>query len=141
MIPDLSAVWVIAVVLTLSVVLDRLLFRPLLRVMREREQAIRSARELAEASAAKAKVAAEEFEARTLAARSEVDAQIDAMRRQALERRGELIEKTRQEAEAAVAEATARIRSQAEDARARLEREADELADAVVERVLGHKAS
>ncbi len=109
--------------------------------MREREQAIRSAREMAEAAAAKAKAAAEEFEARTLAARTEVDQQIDAMRRQALEVRSELIEKTRQEAEAAVAEATAYIRSQAEDARARLECEATDLADAVVERVLGRKVS
>ena len=36
--------------LILSVLLDRLLLRPLTRVMREREGAIRSARELAESS-------------------------------------------------------------------------------------------
>jgi F-type H+-transporting ATPase subunit b len=141
MIPDLSVVWVVGFVLTLSVVLDRLLFRPLLRIMREREQAIRSARELAEDATAKAKAATAEFEAKTLAARTDVDRQIDAMRREALDRRSELIEQTRQEADTAVAEATARIRAQVDEARARLEREAGGLADAVVERVLGRKVS
>ena len=48
MIPDLSVVWVIVFVLTLAVILDRLLLRPVTRVMQEREGAIRSARELAE---------------------------------------------------------------------------------------------
>ena len=51
------------------------------------------------------------------------------------------IEQTRQEADTAVAEATARIRAQVDEARARLEREAGGLADAVVERVLGRKVS
>jgi len=140
-IPDLSVVWVLALKHTLSIVLDRVLFRPLLRVMREREQAIQSARELAEAAAAKAAAATAEFEARTRAARADVDRQMEAMRREALERRTELIDQTRREADAAVAEATVRIRAQAEDARARLERDAGDLADAVVERVLGRKVS
>ena len=48
MIPDLSVVWVIVFVLVLSVLLDRLLLRPVTRVVSEREGAIRSARELAE---------------------------------------------------------------------------------------------
>ena len=47
MLPDLSVVWVIFFVLLLTVVLERLLFTPLLRVMEERQRAIRSARELA----------------------------------------------------------------------------------------------
>ena len=44
---DLSVAWVIAFVLLLSVVLNRLLLRPVTRVMSEREGAIRSARERA----------------------------------------------------------------------------------------------
>jgi F-type H+-transporting ATPase subunit b len=141
MIPDLSVLWVVALVLTLSLVLDRVLFQPLLRTLRQREQAIRSARELADAATARAAEATAAFEARTRAARGEIDQQIEVMRRQALERRSDLIEQTRREADAAVADATGRIRSQAEEARARLEREAGDLADAVVERVLGRKVS
>ena len=62
MIPDLSVIWVIALVLILSVLLDRLLLRPLTRVMQQRESAIRSARELAESSRVKAQAAADELE-------------------------------------------------------------------------------
>ena len=48
MLPDLSVVWVIGFVLVLSISLDRLLLRPVTRIMKERESAIGSARELAE---------------------------------------------------------------------------------------------
>ena len=41
MLPDLSVLWVIFFVLVLTVLLNRLLFKPLLRVMGEREHAIR----------------------------------------------------------------------------------------------------
>ena len=58
----LSVLWVIFFVLLLTVLLDRLLFKPVLRVMGEREQAIRSARELAERSANEARLASAEFE-------------------------------------------------------------------------------
>ena len=141
MIPDLSVLWVIAFVLILSVVLDRLMVRPLQRVMQERENAIGSARELAGASAARAQAATAEFEAKTLVARTDLYRQMDETRRQALDRRTELLEKTRQEAEAAIAEASTRIKAQADEARGRLEREADALAGAVVERVFGRKVS
>ena len=141
MIPDLSVLWVIVFVLILSVVVDRGLLRPLLRVMQAREQAVRSARELAEASAAKAKDGTAVVEAKTLAARTELYRQMDEMRKQALERRGELMEQTRREVEAAGADASASVKLQAKEARARLEREADALAAMVAERVLGRKVS
>lgn len=141
MIPDLSVIWVIVFVLFLSVVLDRLLFRPLVRVMDERERAIQSAREVADASAVRAQAALAELDAKRVEARGEVYRQMDEVRRQAGGRRSELIERTRAEAGAAIREATARIRAQADDASARLEREAEELAGAIAERVLGRKIS
>lgn len=141
MIPDLSVAWVIALVLTLSILLDRLLLRPLTRVMREREGAIRSARELAEASRSKAQVAGDEFDARTRAARAEVYHQMDEKRRAALDRRAELVAATRREIEQTVDEASDRLRAQAAAARQQIERDADALAAPIVERVLGRKAS
>jgi F-type H+-transporting ATPase subunit b len=141
LIPDLSVAWVIALVLTLSILLDRLLLRPLTRVMREREGAIRSARELAEASRSKAQVAADEFDARTRAARTEVYHQMDEKRRAALDRRAELVAATRREIEQTVHEASDRLRAQAAAARQQIERDADALAAPIVERVLGRKAS
>ena len=141
MIPDLSVLWVIALVLILSVLLDRLLLRPLTRVMQQRESAIRSARELAESSRVKAQAAADEFDVRTRAARNDIYRQMDEKRRAALERRAELVAGTRREIEHTVQEASDRLHRQAEAARQQIDRDADALASTIVERVLGRKAS
>jgi F0F1-type ATP synthase membrane subunit b/b' len=141
LIPDLSVVWVIALVLILSILLDRLLLRPLTQVMRERESAIHSARELAESSRAKAQAATEEFDARTRAARNDVYRQMEEKRRAALERRASLVADTQREIERTVHDATDRLRGQAAAARQQIDRDADTLAATIVERVLGRKAS
>lgn len=141
MIPDLSVAWVIGFVLVLSVVLDRLLLRPLTRVMSAREGAIRAARELAESSRARAQAATEELEAKTRAARAELYRQMDEKRRSALERRAVLVADTRREIEKSTTEATERLRTQAAAARGQLERDAGQLATTIVERVLGRRAS
>jgi F-type H+-transporting ATPase subunit b len=141
MIPDLSVVWVIVLVIALTVILDRLLLRPLTRVMAERDGAIQAARELAETSRVRAQAAADELDAKTRAARAEVYRQMDEHRRAALERRTTLLAETRLEVERSVHEATDRVRAQASAARDQLERDADALATTIVERVLGRKAS
>ena len=141
MIPDLSVVWIIVFVLLLSVILDRLLLRPVTQVMQQREGAIRSARELAESSRAKAQAAADEFESKTRAARADVYRQMDEKRRSALDRRAEIVAATRAEVEKTASEAAERIRTQAAAARTQIDRDADTLATTIVERVLGRKAS
>jgi len=139
--PDQSVFWVIGFVLLLTVLLDRLLLRPITRVTREREAMLRSARELADESRARAQAASDEFEAKTRAARAEVYRQMDDKRRAALAARTELLGDTRREVERTAADASARLSTQAEAARERLERDADALATTIVERVLGRKAS
>jgi F-type H+-transporting ATPase subunit b len=134
-------VWVIGFVLVLSVVLDRLLLRPVTRIMKARESAIGSARELAETSRARAQAAMDEFDAKTRAARAEVYRQMEENRRAALATRAELVAATRREVERSMGEATGRLRTQTAAARAQLERDADVLASSIVERVLGRKAS
>ena len=141
MIPDLSVLWVIVFVLMLTVLLDRLLLRPLTRVMNEREGAIRSARELGEAARAKAQAASDELEATTRAARSDLYRQMDEKRRSALDQRAALVAQTRAEIGRTVSDAAARVAAQAKAARVHLERDADALATTIVERVLGRKAS
>jgi len=141
LIPDLSVLWVIVFVLLLSMLLDRLLLRPLTRVMNEREGAVRAARELAESSRARAQAATDEFEARTRAARAEVYKMMDEKRRAALDRRAQVVSETRAELERSVSEATARVAAQAAAARQSLEHDSDALASSIVERVLGRKAS
>ncbi len=141
MIPDLSVVWIIAFVLLLSILLDRLLLRPVTRVMQQREGAIRSARDLAESSRTRAQAAADEFESKTRTARAEVYRHMEDKRRAALDRRAEILAATRGEVEKTTIEATERIRGQAAAARAQIDRDADTLATTIVERVLGRKAS
>ena len=141
MLPDLSVLWVIFFVLLLTVLLDRLLFKPVLRVMEERERAIRSARELAERSASEARLASAEFEKKTAEARTELYRQMDEMRRAAMSERAEIMSRTRAEAEAEIAAASAKLAAEAEEARRRLSAEADVLGAAVAERILGRRAS
>jgi F0F1-type ATP synthase membrane subunit b/b' len=140
-IPDLSVVWVILLVLVLTGVLNRLLLRPMTRVMGERDGAIRSARELAEASQAKAQAASEKLEASIRAARGDVYRQMDEKRRDAMARRAQLVAGTRSEIERSIADASRRVQAQTLAARGQLDRDADAIATAIVERVLGRKAS
>lgn len=141
MLPDLSVLWVIFFVLLLTVLLDRLLFKPVLRVMDDRARAIRSARELAERSASEARLASAEFEKKTAEARGELYRQMDEMRRAAMSERAEIMARTRAEAESEIAAASAKLAAEAEEARRRLSAEADVLGAAVAERILGRRAS
>jgi F-type H+-transporting ATPase subunit b len=140
-IPNLSVLWVIFFVLLLTVILDRLLFRPLLRTIAQRETAIRSARELAERSANEARAATAEFEQRTSVARAEIYKQMDEMRRAAMAERADILAATRAEAEAGIAAASATLQAEAEEARKRLTADADALGQAAAERILGRRAS
>jgi F-type H+-transporting ATPase subunit b len=139
--PDLSVLWVIFFVLLLTVILDRLLFKPILRVIAERERAITSARELAERSATEARAATAEFERKTSEARGEIYRQMDDMRRAALAERVEIVSGTRAEAEAEIASATAQLQVEVERARRTLTADADALGTAAAERILGRKAA
>ena len=139
MIPDLSLFWVIALVLVLAWTLDRTLIKPLTRVMQEREQAIASARELAESATKRAAAAAREFEEKRAEARADIFKQMDKMRQDLLVHREDTLQKARIEADAAFKEASTRLSAQTEDARAQLEHDAQALGIAVAEQMLDRK--
>ena len=141
MLPNLSVLWVIFFILVLTFVVDRLLLKPVLGVIRRREEAIESSRELARRSAAEAQAAAAEFERKTAAARAEMYRDMDEMRRAALGRRAEIVAETRADAEAQVAEAITRLDAETAAARRTLEVDAQALGAAAAERILGRKAS
>ena len=141
MLPDLSVVWVIFFVLILTILLDRLLFTPVLRVVSARADAISSARELAERSAGEARSAVAEFEQKTAAARGELYRQMDEMRRIASDERAEIVARTRAEADAELAEASRQLAADSEEAKRKLERDAEILGAAVAARILGRQPS
>ena len=141
MFPDVTVFWVVFLLLLSGVILNGLIVRPVLRVMQQREGAVKSARELASSAAQRAQEATARFDAETQAARSATYREMDEKRRRALDRRAQILAQTRAEAEASIREATERVKAQAAGARAQLERDAHVLADDIVVRVLGRKAS
>ena len=141
MLPNLSVLWVIFFILVLTFVVDRLLLKPVLGVIRRREEAIESARELARRSATEAQAAKAEFDRKTTAARAEMYREMDEMRRAALGQRAEIVAQTRAEAEAQVADAITRLDAEAAAARRKLEADAQALGAAAADRILGRKAS
>ena len=141
MLPDLSVVWVIFFVLLLTIVLDRLLFKPVLRVVEARGRATSSARDLAEQAASEARLAVAEFEQKTAAARGELYRQMDEMRRTATNERAAILARTRAEADAEIASASQQLTADAEEAKRRLQADAETLGAAIAERILGRQAS
>jgi F-type H+-transporting ATPase subunit b len=136
-IPDLSALWVIAFLLTCVYLLNTLIFKPILRVIDARLKAVADARELAQSAADRATAARTEYMQTLNAARSDVYRQMDDKRRLALEQRATLLGETRAVVESELKEATSRVEAQTAEARATLDRDADALAGAIVSRVLG----
>jgi F-type H+-transporting ATPase subunit b len=124
-------------VVLLAIVLDRVLFKPLLRVMRERESAIKSAMQAAESATAKAQAASAEFDANVTAARADLYKQMDERRKAAEGYRNQLVAQTKADVDAQLAAAKAELEAQAATARAALEAEADALGRDIAAKVLG----
>lgn len=140
MIPDLSVLWVIALLMLCVFVLNTLIFKPILHVIESRTGAVRDARELAASASQKAAQATEQFDRTLGSARAEVYKQMDDARRTALDKRAAIMADTKREADDALSDATSRLTSQASAARAALESEATHLAGEIVNRVLGRTA-
>lgn len=137
MLPNLSVVFVVFAVVLLAVVLDRVLFKPLLRVMRERDTAIKSALQLAESATAKAQAASAEFDANVTAARTDLYRQMDERRKAADGYRKELMTKTRADVDEQLAKAKAELEAQTAQARATLDGDAEQLGRDIAAKVLG----
>ena len=139
MLPDLSVIFVLFAVILLAVVLDRVLFRPLLRVMRERADAVSSAISLAENATAKAQAATAEFDAKVTAARTDLYKQMDERRKAADGYRADLMAKTKTDVESQLSAARDTLRVQADQARATLDKDAEALGQQIAAKVLGRE--
>ena len=135
--PDITALWVVGFLLLCTYLLNSLFFKPILRIIDERAAAVRGARELADSAAQKATIAVAEYDQKLNTARAEVYRQMDDMRKAALDKRAELLASTRATVEQELSTATARVRQESQEARAALDRDASNLAGAIVSRVLG----
>jgi F-type H+-transporting ATPase subunit b len=139
-IPDITALWVIALLMICVFVLNTLIFRPILAMSESRARAVRDARELAASAAQKAAEASATFDRTLASARAEVYGQMDEARRTAMAKRAAVMAETKQETERDLHAATTRLADQAAAARTSLERDAAALAGDIVGRVLGRTA-
>jgi F-type H+-transporting ATPase subunit b len=135
--PDITTLWVVGFLLLCTVLLNKLVFQPILQVIDERATAVRGAKELAESASHKATAAAAEYDHKLNTARAEVYRQMDDMRKSALDKRAELLASTRATVENELKTASARVQQESKEARAALDRDASTLAGAIVSRVLG----
>lgn len=124
-------------VFLLGVILDRLFFRPLDAVLKQREEetlgAFDRARELSAAADAKAK----EYEAEFQAARQEVYRLRESDRRTGLQEREEMLSGARARAESALKDAQAALHAEAESVKQQLTGITRSLALEVTRTVLG----
>jgi len=137
--PDLSVIFILFAVILLAIVLDRVLFRPLLRVMRERADAVSSAIRLAENATAKAQSATAEFDAKVTAARTDLYKQMDERRKAADGYRADLMAKTKTEVDSQLSAARETLRAKADQARATLDKDAEALGQQIAAKVLGRE--
>ena len=135
--PDITTLWVVAFLLLCTYLLNSLVFKPILQVIDQRTSAVRGARELAESASHKATAAAAEYDQKLTAARAEVYGPMDDMRKVALDKRASLLAATRATVEQELKTATASVQQESQSARETLDRDANNLAGAIVNRVLG----
>lgn len=135
--PDITTLWVVAFLFLCTFLLNTLVFKPILQVIDQRSGAVRGARELADSAARKAAAAAAEYDQKLNAARAEVYGQMDDMRKAALDKRAMLLGDTRATIEQELKMAAARVQQESQAARDTLDHDANNLAGAIVSRVLG----
>ena len=132
----LQAVPTVLIVLAFYLVLRSLFFKPLLRVMAERDERTVGARKAAEAAQAAAAEKMKQYQEALRHARAEVYAEQEASRKKVLDERAALLKDARVKAANRVAEAKARIAEELLAATREIEATALQLAEEIVRRIL-----
>lgn len=136
---NLNATLIIQLInfLLLMFLLNRLLFRPMVRVLDERRERTQGRRERATEVDAEADAIWEKYQKSLHDARLEADRARSELVRRADAERQKLLDQASAQAEETVAQIRARVRAEAESARKALGEEAERLAGAVAQKILG----
>jgi F-type H+-transporting ATPase subunit b len=129
------------IVLLLHFCLKRLFFRPLRRVLAERDEATAGARRRAAEALDRADAKAAEYEEHIRAARNEIYKEQEEQRRLWREAQASELADSKRRAEALVADAKLQLRTQAEKAKEELGGETQALADRIIHVVLQGRES
>jgi F-type H+-transporting ATPase subunit b len=132
----LQAVPTVLILLAFYGVLRALFFKPLLRVMAEREARTAGARKAAEAAEAAAAEKSKQYQQALRQARAKVYAEQEANRKKLLDDRAALLKQARAQAAAEVAKAKQRIANEFEAARLDIEANLVQLSAEIARRVL-----
>ncbi len=127
--------------LILMVLLDRILFRPMLRILEERRERTEGRRRQAERIEAEAEAIWSDYQERIRQAKAEADRIRAEIIRRAEAERQKLLAQVAEDSEKRLAQIRARIRGEVEEARKALEAEARALAEGMAERLLGRRVS
>ena len=132
----LQAVPTVLIILLFYFILRALFFKPLLKVMAEREARTVGARKAAEAAQAAAVEKQKQYQDALKHARAQVYAEQEAARKKLLEERAELIKAARAAAAAQVAKAKERIGGEFAAARREIETTVAQLSAEIASRIL-----
>jgi F-type H+-transporting ATPase subunit b len=135
--PDGSLVFVLILFLIFVFVLNRILFRPIGRVLDERETLTAGAVSEARAVTRRYESKLTEYEAAIRQARAESYRRSEQERAAALDERRRLIEEAKQHANEEIGQAKEEIKGQVAAARAALESESRQIAERISRTVLG----
>lgn len=135
--PDGSLVFVLILFLVFVFVLNRILFRPISRVLDERETLTEGAANEARAARRRYEARLAEYEATIRQARAESYRRLEQERAAALDERRRLIEEAKQHANEEIGRAKQEIERQVATARAALESESRQIAERISRTVLG----
>jgi len=137
----IQAIPTIVIVFLFYLFLRAFFFKPLERVMDEREKRTAGARKEAEQAQAAAEEKVRAYDEAMKKARAAVYAEQDAERKVLLDRRSEQVREARRKANERVAAAKQQIAQEADAARAQLEAQTPELANEIVENVFSAGAA
>jgi F-type H+-transporting ATPase subunit b len=135
-----KAIPTVVLVLLLHFYLKAMLFGPLEKILKQREELTEGARKAASASLAEAERKTAEYEAKLRDARAEVYREQEETRRKWLDRQATQVAEARAAMEVSVREAKAQIATEAATARTTLLSTSSALADEIATAVLSRRA-
>lgn len=136
-----KAIFTVVLVLLLHFYLKGMLFGPLEKILKQRDELTEGARKGAAASLAEAERKTAEYEIKLSEARAEVYKEQEETRRRWLDQQAAQVAETRTAMEASVRDAKAQIATEATAARTTLQTTASTLADEIATTVLKGKAA
>ena len=133
---DLSMLVTVLYVIVLYLFLSRFFFRPVVQILHKRRQLIEGRLEESRKRIEVVEKRTEEYEQAMRTARADAYRQQEIERDKALGEKTELVAKAKREAEAAVQDGRARLRSEADAARAKISGDLDALAKKLTTTIL-----